>query len=122
METKEIKTTVTLKGKAFNLYETKRGQYDFENAGYTALDYQKGKVSAMQAFVYYSARACAKIEKENFPYSRFIDMIDDLEVDAMELLRAFMRVTGQDKALAAIDKGEEQEAKNQIAPKPAGQD
>ncbi len=78
-------TTIELKGKQFPFYRTNRGQFDFENAGYTSKQIADGKMSAMFAFIYYSAKACAKRAGENWPYRNLDEFIDDTEENILEV-------------------------------------
>ncbi len=90
-------TTVELKGKEFPFYRTNRGQFDFENAGYTTNDIANGKVSAMLAYIFFSARACAKRAQMNWPYSSLGQFVDDTDTD---ILSVFTRLRDAEEAQA----------------------
>jgi hypothetical protein len=90
------RTTIELRGKAFPLYETKRGYVDFENIGFTIVDIQNMKQSALCAFVFFSAKACAKRENINFPFRSLDEFIDDDSVEFTAIATAFTGMVGKE--------------------------
>lgn len=89
--------TIELKGKQFPLYETKRGAFDFEQAGFSMRGISNGKSSDLQAFVFYSAKACAKREGiKNFPYPNLDAFVDDEDVDIETIGKAFVSIIKKD--------------------------
>ena len=92
-------TTVNLKGKDFPFYRTNRGQFDFENAGYTTNDIANGKVSAMLAYVYYSARACARRANINWPYTDLGKFVDDTDESVLDVFLRLADAEKEDKKL-----------------------
>lgn len=91
-----MRTSITLKGKEFPVYETKRGYYDFEAAGYSIAQIGQGIMSAIFAFAYYAVKACAKRENMIFPYSSLAEFVDDEEVEIEPLAKLFATVVKKD--------------------------
>ena len=87
-----MRTTIKLKGKEFAVYETKRGYFDFELAGYSIPQISQANMSAIMAFAYYFTRACAKRENVNFPYSSLSEFVDDDEIELTSLGKLFADV------------------------------
>lgn len=89
-------TTITLKGKELPFYRTNRGQFDFENAGYSAQDMANGKMSAMLAFVFFQSRNCAKRANLPYPFTDLEEFVDNTEPD---VIAVFSRLKEAEKAV-----------------------
>lgn len=73
------KTQILIDGLKYPFYKTNRGQFDFENSQYTVDDLVRGKQSAMFAWIFFNARACAKRAGMEFTwdFDGFIDATDE---------------------------------------------
>jgi len=79
-----VKTTIEIQGKTYPFYRTVRGQYDFENAGFSTKQLGEGSIAAMMGYVYFTARDCAK--RAGTPLSlSFDEFIDTVEMDVLEV-------------------------------------
>lgn len=103
-----MRTTINLKGKEFPVYETKRGYYDFENAGYSIADVAGTKMSAIMAFAYFSIRACARRENINFPYRSLDEFVDDDAIMLQDLAELFRDVLKKEDSKQTEPTGEAQ--------------
>lgn len=85
---KEPQTTIVYKGVTYPFYKTNRGQFDFENAGFTNEDAAKGKIGALLALAFFIMRDCAK--RAGIPFTEsFEQFIDDSEP---EIISVFARL------------------------------
>ena len=81
---KEPQTKIVYKGITYPFYKTNRGQFDFENAGFTNEDAAKGKTAALLALVFFTMRDCAK--RAGTPITEsFEQFIDDSEPDIISV-------------------------------------
>lgn len=78
------RTTIDYRGNAYPFYRTNRGQFDFENAGFTNQDILAGKTSALLAAVFYNLRDCAR--RAGMPINdSFEEFIDNTEPDVIQV-------------------------------------
>jgi hypothetical protein len=95
----EPQTTIVYKGSTYPFYKTNRGQFDFENAGFTTEDILKGKTGAMLALIFFNLRDCAKRAGTPIQDS-FEQFIDDSEPD---VINVFMRLKEERERLTIED-------------------
>jgi hypothetical protein len=81
----EARTNITLKGKEFPFYKTNRGQFDFCQSGFSTQQIAEGNEAAMYAHIYFWARACAKRENKNWPYTSLDAFVDDTDDSILEV-------------------------------------
>jgi hypothetical protein len=81
----EKRTTIELAGKEFPFYQTNRGLYDFENAGYSTTDMAQGKVSAMLAFIFFQSYDCAKRANLPYPFKTLDEFIDGTSTNVIDV-------------------------------------
>ncbi|WP_346856583.1 hypothetical protein [uncultured Draconibacterium sp.] len=91
----EKRTKLELKGTEFPFYRTNRGQFDFENAGYSTNDMAEGKMSAMLAFIFFQSRDCAKRANITFPFTDLNDFVDNTTPD---IIAVFSRLKEAEQA------------------------
>lgn len=88
------KTTIKYKGVEYPFYRTIRGQWDFENAGFTNADMVAGKISAMYAYIYFQLRDCAR--RAGFAWNTELGNFID-NADGEELLEVYGRLLQAEK-------------------------
>lgn len=90
------KTTLEYKGVKYPFYKTNRGDWDWENAGFSQNDLMLGKSSAGIALVYFTVRDCAK--RAGMPFTDSLeDFVDNTETD---ILTVFERIEAENKRIA----------------------
>ena len=95
MAKQTAKTELKFGDITYPFYRTMRGQWDFEQAGFTLADIASAKVSAQLAYIYFQLRDCAKRAKLEFKFS-----LDDFVDDADEsLLTVFTRLHKEEKRI-----------------------
>lgn len=95
--TQIAKTTLEYKGVKYPFYKTNRGDYDWENAGFTQDDLVRGKGSAAMALAYFTVRDCAK--RAGTPITDSLDdFIDNTDPD---VLHVFKRLEEEKKRIAS---------------------
>ena len=94
---KEPRTTLVYRDKTYPFYKTNRGQFDFENAGFTTADILEGKTAATLGLVYYNLIDCAKRAGTPIKDS-FEQFIDESEPDITEV---FIRLQEEREKLPA---------------------
>ena len=97
------KTTLEFKGQTYPFYKTIRGQWDFEQAGFSNTDIAAGKVSAMYAYIYFQLRDCAKRAGTPIEMS-LTDFVD--QADGEELLPVYGRLLKAEQKLKEEGKTE----------------
>lgn len=85
---REARVTLNYKGVDYPFYKTNRGNWDWENAGFTRNDLVSGKSSAALALAFFTLRACAQRAGKSFNDSldEFIDNTDPDVVSVFERL------------------------------------
>jgi len=101
------RTTIVYKGKTYPFYRTNRGQFDFENAGFTNQDILAGKTTALLAAIFFNLRDCASRAGQPFKDS-FEEFIDNTEPDVIQVFARLAEAQkktqeeGEQKAPAGI--------------------
>lgn len=96
-------TTVKINGRRYPFYRTNRGQFDFENAGYSIKDLADGKVSAMLAYIYYSLKACAKRAGLPLDYKNLDDFVDKTDESILEVFTSLAAEDNENENEATTD-------------------